>query len=61
MFSLFEGAQKKFTGLLDYVSAPETNTTEQPEQPASADDVKPAEEVSINTAAIAGATYINSK
>jgi hypothetical protein len=53
MFSLLEGAQKKFGNLLDYVAAPETNPTEQPEQ-TNAEESRPAEEASINTSAIAG-------
>ncbi|KAI6182471.1 BSD domain-containing protein [Aphelenchoides bicaudatus] len=55
MFSLFEGAQKKFGNLLDYVAAPEANTPEQPDQGNS--ETRPAEEVSINTSAIAGKVF----
>jgi hypothetical protein len=51
MFSLLEGAQKKFTDLLDYVAQPEP---EKMDEQMSSDDTKPVEEVSINTAAIAG-------
>lgn len=56
MFSLFEGAQKKFNNLLDYVATPEApNSTEQSEQqPIGSDETRQAEEASINTAAIAG-------
>ncbi|KAI6233009.1 BSD domain-containing protein [Aphelenchoides fujianensis] len=51
MFSLFEGAQKKFTNLLDYVAAPAEGET----TPAGENvDAQPAAEVSINTSAIAG-------
>lgn len=54
MFSLFEGAQKKFGNLLDYVAAPETNPSEQ----ANAEETRSAEEASINTAAIAGNHFV---
>jgi hypothetical protein len=60
MFSLLEGAQKKFGNLLDYVAAPETNPSEQTEQ-AHAEETRPAEEASINTSAIAGKIYLSSK
>jgi len=50
MFSLFEGAQKKFNNLLEFVAVPEQNVEE---QPTNTDETL-AEEVSINTAAIGG-------
>lgn len=54
MFSLLEGAQKKFETLLDYVATPE-NPNEQSSQTSTDNtDTRPTEEVSINTAAIAG-------
>lgn len=55
MFSLFEGAQKKLNNLLDYVAVPEDNSNSQAAtESLSTEDTRPVDEVSINTAAIAG-------
>jgi hypothetical protein len=61
MFSLFEGAQKKLTNLLDYVAIPDDNVSAQTTEALNVEDTRPADEVSINTAAIAGKVFSYAK